>query len=60
MLYVFHFASLTTFPPDHLKGCGSGNPPAGEKSTNCVLACEGDSTQICGGVNALGLYFRQP
>ena len=57
MLYVFHFVPLMTFPPEHLEGCGHGVLPAGAQGSNdCVLACQGDSTEICGGANALVVY----
>ena len=46
-----------TFPPEHLEGCGHGVLPAGAQgSIDCVLAYQGDSTEICGGANALVVY----
>ena len=62
MLYVFHLASLTelSFPDQTLlsKGCDSsiklGRTPV--EQMHCMLACPGNSLQLCGGPNSLVVY----
>ena len=69
MLYVFHFVSLMSFPlltSFALQGCdnviNNWHPSDGNKTGidtgHCVLACSGDSSEICGGANSLLVYFN--
>jgi hypothetical protein len=66
MLFVFLFVSLTTFPllttaNFALKGCdlNSDDMVGGMASIgpeHCMLACPGDSAEICGGANSIVVY----